>query len=478
MANIFIDGITKICSAWLNKVDWAVTDALGDPQSPEDVRDHIGAMPTAPATGLGYLGTGAGWALFPPEDGIAGQVLMKQSDIYYDIVWGTPTYLPEGGVADDVLTKMSGSYGDVAWRPVEKELPLGGDPGYVLVKVTADDYDVAWEAIPAIEATVGSTDEPPATPVPGQLWFESDTGRTFIWYDDGTSAQWVLQSDPGVLAQGGSGNLSEAPVDGASYVRRDGGWYLQTVQQDPADALQYARVNGAWARTDHGSMLGLGDDDHAQYLNNARGDARYAPVSHGHVEYLPLAGGAMVGALILAQAPQADLEAATKLYVDTMVPTVSGGFPAGTVMLFQQSTAPTGWTKLTEHDNKALRVVSGSVGSGGSVSFSALFGRTSTDSHVLTTTQVPSHTHSFSATTGSGGAHTHSVYTWVYKGTGGVDDVPAGTEAKFEAKETDEQPAHTHTVSGTTGSSGSGGSHSHNLDMRLSYVDVIMARKD
>ena len=31
--------------------------------------------------------------------------------------------------------------------------------------------------------------------------------------------------------------------------------------------------------------------------------------------------------------------------------------PAGTVTLFQQTTAPVGWTKLTVHDNKALRLI-------------------------------------------------------------------------------------------------------------------------
>ena len=34
--------------------------------------------------------------------------------------------------------------------------------------------------------------------------------------------------------------------------------------------------------TDHGALNGLSDDDHPQYLNNARGDARYAPISHAH----------------------------------------------------------------------------------------------------------------------------------------------------------------------------------------------------
>jgi hypothetical protein len=37
-------------------------------------------------------------------------------------------------------------------------------------------------------------------------------------------------------------------------------------------------------------------------------------------------------------------------------------FPSGTVMLFQQTTAPIFWTKQTTHNDKALRVVSGSAG--------------------------------------------------------------------------------------------------------------------
>jgi len=45
-------------------------------------------------------------------------------------------------------------------------------------------------------------------------------------------------------------------------------------------------------------------------------------------------------------------------------------FPSGTSMLFQQTAAPTGWTKQTTHNDKSLRLVSGSVGTGGSVAFS------------------------------------------------------------------------------------------------------------
>ena len=40
-------------------------------------------------------------------------------------------------------------------------------------------------------------------------------------------------------------------------------------------------------------------------------------------------------------------------------------FASGTKMLFQQTAAPTGWTKDTTHNDKALRITSGTVGTGG-----------------------------------------------------------------------------------------------------------------
>jgi hypothetical protein len=42
---------------------------------------------------------------------------------------------------------------------------------------------------PATYASIGTT--APASPAIGQLWWRSDTGRLMIWYNDGTSTQWV-----------------------------------------------------------------------------------------------------------------------------------------------------------------------------------------------------------------------------------------------------------------------------------------------
>jgi len=127
----------------------------------------------------------------------------------------------------------------------------------------------------------------------------------------------------------------------------------------------------------------------------------------------------------------------------------SAGVPSGTKQIFVQSAAPTGWTKDTTHNDKAMRVVSGSVSSGGSDAFTTTFGSgKTTAAHTLTTDEMPAHTHSYSAgvstTRGSGGTFTSSQ--------------PSGQ---------------------TTGSTGGGGSHSHNLSgFDLQYVDVIIATKD
>ena len=141
--------------------------------------------------------------------------------------------------------------------------------------------------------------------------------------------------------------------------------------------------------------------------------------------------------------------------------TAASEFTSGTVMLFQQTSAPTGWTKSVAHDNKALRLVSGTVGSGGAVAFTTAFTSQSVGGTVgdttLTTAQIPSHTHGIQTYTGNiAGAQAGKVYN------GG------GTSATF--------------VVNTQGTGG-GGAHSHSLtgaaiNLAVQYVDVIIATKD
>jgi hypothetical protein len=74
-------------------------------------------------------------------------------------------------------------------------------------------------------------------------------------------------------------------------------------------------------------------------------------------------------------------------------------FASGTTIVFYQASAPTGWTKSTSHDNKALRVVSGTGGgSGGSSSFTSVFASRG----------VPLPEHNHSASSGNHDGHQHS----------------------------------------------------------------------
>ena len=82
-----------------------------------------------------------------------------------------------------------------------------------------------------------------------------------------------------------------------------------------------------------------------------------------------------------------------------------GIIPQSASMVFYQSAAPTGWTKQTTHDNKALRLISGSGGgSGGTQPFTTVCSPSFKYAGTLTTTkasgnralsspQIPSHLH-------------------------------------------------------------------------------------
>ena len=159
-------------------------------------------------------------------------------------------------------------------------------------------------------------------------------------------------------------------------------------------------------------------------------------------------------------------------------------FPSGTKMLFQQTSAPTGWTKDTTHDNKALRVVTGTASSGGSNTFSGVFNSNvavsgtsntstvtisgSTAGHVLTQAQLPDYTlvpdqkaktedkGPLNRGSSSGGGASYELL-----------DIPSGGSDQ----------AHSHGA-GTL----AGDAHSHtytsNLNLDVQYVDLIIASKD
>lgn len=138
----------------------------------------------------------------------------------------------------------------------------------------------------------------------------------------------------------------------------------------------------------------------------------------------------------------------------SFMPSTYDAFPTGTRLLFQQTTAPTGWTKDTAAAYNSAMVVgtTGSVGSGGTAD------PTATHTHT-----GPSHTH-------TGPSHTHLLdaatfidYTNVTFGGG---NTITGVNAS------------TRTEAGGTGSTGSGGTGATGANTAPKYFSVIVASKD
>jgi hypothetical protein len=135
--------------------------------------------------------------------------------------------------------------------------------------------------------------------------------------------------------------------------------------------------------------------------------------------------------------------------------------PTGTAMMFVQTAAPTGWTKSTTHDNKALRVVSGAASSGGTTAFTSVF-----TSRTITTANMPSHSH---GVTDPG--HTHTVATTITSGVGpGPSSQAGGTGSTNTTTYT--------SSSSTTGISINNAGSGTAMDFAVQYVDVIIATKD
>ena len=158
----------------------------------------------------------------------------------------------------------------------------------------------------------------------------------------------------------------------------------------------------------------------------------------------------------------------------------SASIPSGSRTIFFQASAPTGWTKITTYNDKALRVVSGTSGGtiAGITPFSSIFPSSAVSpislniigltvgSTTLDTTMIPSHAHPVNA----GGSFNVAA-------TPGP--TPAFTASSAVAP------------GSTTGNTGGGLGHAHpvtydsasssfasTIDLRVQYMDFILCSKD
>lgn len=159
-------------------------------------------------------------------------------------------------------------------------------------------------------------------------------------------------------------------------------------------------------------------------------------------------------------------------------------FPTGTATLFQQTSAPTGWTKSTTYNDYALRIVSGTGGGvAGSVAFSSAFVSQPYSGTVNITSPGAS-----GAQTGTvGGSHGHALnpagpfmqtyaltqplaYVGIITASPGPNTMsvsfgPAGYTSLVGG-----DGSHTHPLSWTASTPVTGGT----INLAVQYIDVII----
>ena len=180
-----------------------------------------------------------------------------------------------------------------------------------------------------------------------------------------------------------------------------------------------------------------------------------------------LTNSAVIGKVITGYVSGAGTVAAT----DTILQAIqklngnnaASGFPATTAMVFKQTAAPTGWTKVLTNDNSALRVVTGTASTGGSVAFTTAFAsqavagtNAASGAYTLATADIPAHAHVYKGGTSSAG----SSFPFMHQSDQPLSPSTLNTGGGL---------SHTHPAAAFTGTA---------INLAVKYIDVIVATKD
>ena len=136
-------------------------------------------------------------------------------------------------------------------------------------------------------------------------------------------------------------------------------------------------------------------------------------------------------------------------------------------MVFNQTSAPTGWTKDTTAslNDSIMRIVTGTVASGGATAFSTFNGQSSVGATTLTLSQLPS--------------HNHAGIVQLFKGnTTGSQSAPIDTSDLKTIATGSAAWTNVGNASIRLASEGSGGSHTHTITTNIKYNDFIICQKD
>jgi len=344
-----------------------------------------------------------------------------------------------------------------------------GIAGYQTVSVTSANQALTYVNGPSSTANLNQA-------VYAMLRFTTTVGATFAVYAPPVSKIYIIYNNSGysmtlynstVIGNTTAAGIGLTIPDGSKYVAFSDGTNFYKTDSGTGTVTSVGWTGGIVSvanPTSTPAFTVAGTSGGVPYFSSASAWASSAALTQYGVVY---GGGAGAAPSSTAAGTTGQVLTSNGSSAPTWQTPASGPIPSGTLMLFQQTSAPTGWTKQTTHNDKALRVVSGSASSGGTTAFSTVFtNQTPTISTVglsagattLSESQMPSHTHTIQIYTGGSGLTTAG------KGN------PPGPVGGYSSDSTGGGGSHTHPVSGAATSSA--------ITLDVQYVDLIIASKD
>jgi hypothetical protein len=170
-------------------------------QGPQGVQGPIGPQGVA-GTGITMRGTVPTSSDLPsdPLENIQGDAYIVEEDdslwIWDGTAWvsGGSIQGPPGAQGPQGTVGPQGPKGDTGAQGIQGTQGPKGDQG--IQGVPGPEGPQGPQGIPGQAGGATISDTSPVGPLHGQFWWESDTGILWLFYNDGTSSQWV-QATPG-----------------------------------------------------------------------------------------------------------------------------------------------------------------------------------------------------------------------------------------------------------------------------------------
>ena len=220
---------------------------------------------------------------------------------------GVPT-APTPGAGTNSIQIATTAFVQTSFAPIGSPT-FTGDPKAPTPALGDNDTSIATtafvqSAISANAAAISVGDTPPSAPAQGEGWWDSAGGQLYLWYNDGTSAQWVpaanmpgptgatgatgAQGPAGATGPAGSANMSgmaagQIPIAASATSVTSSGNLTGDISTSGSLATTLATVN-----PNVGTFQGLILDGKGRVT--AASNQGYLPAVTAAAIYFPLAG--------------------------------------------------------------------------------------------------------------------------------------------------------------------------------------------